>query len=135
MQSIDQLIAKVNYWIAVKNLNGIDAIQQEVKNLDTSAMQLQFSVAKAALLDENDKLTDLLDECLKTNEIPAYYIKTWPLLNEFRNSEYYDTFVDKHRENMNIGEYETPSSNDALLLSESEKDSNELLEDEETMAK
>ena len=36
---------------------------------------------------------------------------------------------------MNIGEYEAPSSNDALLLSESEKDSNELLEDEETMAK
>lgn len=124
MQSIDKLMAQINYWITVKNLEGVSAIESEVNALDVSAMQLQFSVAKAALLNKQEEVSGLLDQCLQRNEIPAYYIKTWPLLNEYRASDEYQLFVEKHREELDIGEYETTANSDALLSTKTDQDEN-----------
>ena len=121
MKSIDKLIAKINYWISIKNLKGVAAIQKEVNLLDVSSMRLEFSVAKAALLNEHKEVSYLLEECLEKDEIPAYYIKTWPLLNEYRASDEYTSFVEKHREELDGGEYEASTDDDILLEEETDE--------------
>lgn len=127
MENLDKHIAQINLWIATKNLEGVSAIQEEVNSLDVSALQLQFSVAKAALLDNHEEVSVLLEKCLETKEIHPYYIKTWPLLNEFRDSEEYKVFVEKHRDDLGFEEYEEPSNNEAMMFTTAEEDSEELL--------
>ncbi len=119
---IDRFIAQINCWIAVKNIDGVSAIQEEVSLLDVSAMQLQFSVAKEALLNNHKMVSDLLDRCLESGEIPAYYIQTWPLLNEFRASDEYKDFKEKHREELEIGEYEPSDDAEDFISATSESD-------------
>lgn len=126
LNSFERIIAQVNYWIAIKNEEGIEAIRSDVESLDVSAMQLQFAVAKAALLNKNAKVRQLLDECVESNEIPAYYIQTWPLLNEFRASDEYARFVEDHRDYLEVGEYETPKKIEGELRSKESSDVDEL---------
>ncbi len=121
MKDIDRFIAQINYWIAIKNIEGVSAIQKEVISLDVSAMKIMFSVAKEALLDNHQKVSDLLDICLEKREIPAYYIQTWPLLNEFRACDEYKRFVERHRDEMEIGEYEPSTDTEEFLSVASEE--------------
>lgn len=107
----DEMCKKVNYWIAVKNAKGIEIIQDEVRGLDVSAMKNQFSVAKYALLNEFDKVSMYLEEAI-LNEIPAWCVKEWPLLNQYRESEQYAKFVELHKELFETNGYE--SSNETI---------------------
>lgn len=125
LQTIDRLISQVNYWICIKNMEGISNIQTEVNSFDVSAMQLQFAVAKSALLDKHKEVAALLDQCLETGEIPAYYIKTWPLLNEFRASSEYIEFVDRHRDELDIVEYEATDNSEEMILPTDEVENEE----------
>lgn len=131
IKAIDKQIAQVNYWIAIKNLEGISAIQDDVNSLDVSAMQLQFSVAKEALLNNYKEVSVLLDQCLRRGEISSYYIKTWPLFNEFRASDEYSDFVEKHKDEFGTGEYEAPTNSETILLSSAEGERDELFDNKE----
>lgn len=106
-------------------MEGISNIQTEVNSFDVSAMQLQFAVAKSALLDKHKEVAALLDQCLETGEIPAYYIKTWPLLNEFRASSEYIEFVDRHRDELDIVEYEATDNSEEMILPTDEVENEE----------
>lgn len=115
-----RITAQINYWIAIKNMEGISAIRKEVTALDVSAMRLQFSVAKEALLNNYNEVSYLLDVCLERREIPAYCIQTWPLFNEFRASPEYERFVERHREEMAVDEYEPARDVEDILTEDSE---------------
>ena len=97
----DKICEQVNLWIAIKNKSGI------VKN--------QFFVAKHALLDEFDQVSIYLEEAIK-KEIPAWCVKDWPLLNQYRESEQYALFVEKHKDLFDTNGYE--SANEAIGDSE-----------------
>ena len=120
MQSLNRLVCRVNYWIAVKKTDGIDAIIKEVDSLDVSALQLPFHVAKAALLDDNEAVLENLEKCIDNNEISSYYIKTWPLLEGFRNSTEYQILIDKHKEYMEIDEFNPTNEGEQLQPSTNE---------------
>ena len=94
---VDKSCEKVNRYIALKNLYGVETIEEEIRNIDVSALRTQFSIAKHALLDEFDDVSELLEEVID-NEIPVSYIKEWPLLNQYRESPQYTLFVEKHKE-------------------------------------
>ena len=116
----DLLVAKINRLIAVKNIDGIDAIRDEVDSLDVSALKLLYASAKAALLDEHEKVSLLLDECLEKKEITPQNIKTWPLYNEYRESNEYKEFVERHKEVFDFGEYTAPTDDEATILKDVE---------------
>lgn len=88
---------KVNYWISVKNLGNFDSIEAEIRNLDVSAMIGRFKVAKYALLDEFEKVTEILEDIIG-NELPACYVEQWPLFIQYRQSDEYKKFRNKHKE-------------------------------------
>lgn len=111
----DKICEQVNLWIAIKNKSGIEKIESEVRALDVSAMKNQFFVAKHALLDEFDQVSIYLEEAIK-KEIPAWCVKDWPLLNQYRESEQYALFVEKHKDLFDTNGYE--SANEAIGDSE-----------------
>lgn len=121
MQSLDTLVCRINYWIAIKNIDGIDAIKKEVDSLDVSALQLSFHVAKAALLDDNKTVLENLEKCIDNNEISSHYIKTWPLLEGFRNSDEYQILIDKYKEYMEIDEFNPTNGSEQLQPSTNEQ--------------
>lgn len=111
----DKMCERVNLWIALKNLIGVDAIEKEVRELDVSAMKTQFSVAKHALLDEFDAISTLLEGVIES-ELPVWCVKDWPLFNQYRESEEYKLFVEKNKDLFDIKGYE--SSNETIGDSE-----------------
>lgn len=89
------LVNRVNCWITIKHLKGIDAISAEVSELDISAMNMKYSIAKYALLNEFDKVSESLEIALE-RDIMIQDVKEWPLFIEYRNSSQYTKFVKKH---------------------------------------
>lgn len=103
---------KVNYYISCKNLDGLDSIRDEVNSIDTSLMALDLAVAKPALLDDHAKVTEILDKIVG-KEISLHHMKTWPLFNQYRQSDEYQILIDRHRE---LFELETYSASDINCL-------------------
>ena len=121
----DFIVATINYWIATKNIDGVSAIQEEVNSLDVSSLRLSFATAKHALLNNHKEVSELLDECLEKRELSANSIKTWPLFNEFRESDEYSKFIEKHKKEFEFGSYVVPSDDEASLLKDAEQEDEE----------
>lgn len=92
-----QLCNKINYWISVKNMAGLEKIEKEINTFDVSAMSGQFKIAKYALLDEYEKISVILEDIIN-KEIPACYVEQWPLFIQYRESESYKQFRSDHKE-------------------------------------
>lgn len=116
---IDRICNKMNYWISLKNSEGIDTIKSEIEQLDVSAMKEQFIVAKYALLDDFEKVSVSLDNLINKEEWPAEVIEEWPLFIQYRSSEEYKKFKEAHTDIFEIKGYvpdsETVDSNKNIL--------------------
>lgn len=110
----DKWINTVNYYISCKNLEGFDSVRKEVENMDTSLMKLRLAIAKPALLNDNYKVSSILEKIIGS-DISVNEIKTWPLLLQYRESEEYKDFMNKHADSFEI---ESCSSDDISCLSE-----------------
>lgn len=110
ISSADKLVIKVNYWIAIKHIDGLAAIQKEVGELDVSVMQDQYHIAKAALLNDYTTVTKLLENWIEKESMAPYYLRNWPLFIEYRSSDEYKEFVENHRDKLDIGAYESSSN-------------------------
>ena len=86
---------KINYWISLKNLYGVEKIREEVTSYDVSAMEGEFKVAKACLLDDFKEINALLEVYLNTNVYPQS-IENWPLFIQYRQSKEYKKFKKEH---------------------------------------
>lgn len=99
------LVNMINYWISMKNNGEFDLIKEDVERFDVSAKSGQFKVAKYALLNDYSKVTEYL-ELVIGREILASSVETWPLFLQFRTSEEYLIFKDKHKDLFEIHEYD-----------------------------
>lgn len=109
----DKWVNTVNYYISCKNLEGLDSIRKEVENMDTSLMKPRLSIAKPALLDDNRCVSSILEGIIGI-DISVYEVKTWPLLLQYRESEEYKCFINKHAD---LFEIESCSADDISCLS------------------
>lgn len=104
-EDIDVKCEQVNMWISIKNGKGIDQIRGEVEGLDVSAMQVQFIVAKYALLDDFEKVNIYLERAID-KDIPAWCVDDWPLFKQYRRSSQYHDFVNLHKDLFETKGYE-----------------------------
>lgn len=104
-KEIDIICEQVNMWISIKNGKGIESIKGEIEELDISAMQTQFAVAKYALLDDFDKVNMYLEEAIN-KDIPAWCVNEWPLLKQYRNTSQYQEFANLHKDLFETKGYE-----------------------------
>lgn len=84
---------QVNYMIALKQQG--KSIETLLAHFDVSAMDVQFNIAKNCLLDNHDKVYDLLSEVCP-QKIPAVAIRDWPLFIDFRKTQRYEQFKSEH---------------------------------------
>jgi hypothetical protein len=67
-------------------LGQFEKIKKEVEDVDISAAQPRYKLAKLALLDKNDQFFDLFD---KQSDLDEIYLHEWPLFISLRESEAY----------------------------------------------
>lgn len=86
-KSSTQLIAKINMWVAQKNLNGSKAIALEVEGWDTATLSARYRLAKYALLDQHEKAYELVKSLLDSKDLEPDEWRGWPLLEGVRSYE------------------------------------------------
>jgi hypothetical protein len=75
---------RVNRWIAMKELDGVESINQELSSWDTADLPRRFELARLTLLDEHGRALDLLLKLVDEDEIRAFDWHGWPLFKDLR---------------------------------------------------
>lgn len=74
---------------------GDTAYKKEIEKMDCSALGGLYKVCKELLLDNYDNVMNLL-EFYYPKEIKKEQIQNMPIFADFRNTDYYQQFIDKH---------------------------------------
>ena len=81
----NRFAVRVNRWIALKRLKGIDSIRDEVAKWDISALENKFRLAQLVLLDDPSAI-DMACVMTRDEEITQESIDTWPLFENIRDA-------------------------------------------------
>jgi hypothetical protein len=92
-KEIDQIVAQINYWQAIKWKGEFSSIQKDVRNADFSAKDSLFILAQHTLLDEYDEAFSLIPDVLKTDKLNFESLDEWPLFKELRKQDKYKDIV------------------------------------------
>lgn len=94
IEHIDRLMFFINYLNARKQLKY--NISKELTTLDVSACTDNFKIAKLCLEDKNEEVFEFINKTYP-NSFNAIELRDWPIFINFRNTTYYETFVEEHR--------------------------------------
>lgn len=86
-KEIDQTVAQINYWQAIKWSGDFSSILKDVQNADFSAKDSIFILAQHVLLDEYEQAFNLMPDVLKTDKLNFKDVVDWPLFKELREQE------------------------------------------------
>lgn len=98
LSEAEQRMAKVNLWIARKNLDGPDSIRSEVTAWDVSGSDEIYDFAKVCLLEELDAAFAMLPVMIERDKIGGKELATWPLLAPLREDPRIEGFADIMRD-------------------------------------
>lgn len=101
LQFSDRLMYRINYINAAKQLGETELVQNELKELDVSATEDQFKIAKECLEDHFDVVFTMLNKTYP-NSFQAIAIKEWPIFIGFRKTDYYKKFIELHKDDFAI---------------------------------
>ena len=87
-------IYEVNFINALK-LQGKN-VEKLIKEFDVSIATDEFKIAKECLLDNHGVVYDMLTKTYP-DSFNANHIREWPIFIRFRESEYYQKFIDEHK--------------------------------------
>ena len=103
MENAQKLSYVINKLNAKKHLFGMEKVQNEILQIDVSGMEIMFKVAKNLLLEEYSTILEDLEQCYPHN-YDVYALQTWPIFIEFRKTDKYKKFREKHKDT--FGQYE-----------------------------
>lgn len=90
-----KMYSKINNWLSYKRLGKFDKVKNKVLDDDFSAYTLDFQVCQQALLDNNEKVFELMKEALENNILCSEDIESWPVFDEFKETELYSQLKSK----------------------------------------
>jgi hypothetical protein len=90
-----ELQTEVNEWIARKRQDSAASIAPEVREWDVSAAAGRFQLARAALLDDLDRVFELLPSLIDQGEVTLTNFVSWPLLQEAREDSRAETLLEQ----------------------------------------
>ena len=93
----DKLNCKVNYWQSMKRRNKFEDVKTEIENLDISAYEKIYKLAKEVLLEEYGNAIQTL-ELIYKKDITSNELEEWPLFLEFRETKEFKEFKEKHND-------------------------------------
>lgn len=96
--SQDKSIANINVWLCVKRLGKFDSIREEVVKADYSDRQSNIKLSYYALLNNKEKVFELLEEVLRNydEEEVRMNILRWPVLAEYKEEPEYISISAKY---------------------------------------
>ncbi len=103
---IHKQMARVNYWIAKIEINGLNDIKSEIENFDVTALDKSFLLAKNILLCKYKEATMVIEELCEKKELTSLEIENWPLFNKYRNTNEYKEFKNSHPELVSVASLE-----------------------------
>jgi hypothetical protein len=80
----ERTVAQLNLWLSHKRIGDWTTVRKEAETADYSAKSLRLQLGLAALLDDTDKFVALLPRALQADEIKAYEVNTYPIMEEVR---------------------------------------------------
>ncbi|MEX2376148.1 MAG: hypothetical protein WD942_11290 [Dehalococcoidia bacterium] len=84
----EKLLALCNRWIAEKyRANSEIDLREEVSAWHVGHLSNEFSVARAALLDDFDALPGLVRVAVASGDIAVSNLRSWPLFRSFRETD------------------------------------------------
>lgn len=120
----DKLMYRINYIIAAKQLNELGLVKHELDELDVSATESQFKIAKECLSENFENAYKMLNESYPKS-FDAVAIKEWPIFIDFRNTDYYEKFVREHEADFAIQQIDDAQNEfDELLKMDEATDNN-----------
>jgi len=94
--TIPKTYAQLNCWLCEKRLHGLDKVKTELAKQDFSDKTIVIQLALAALKEEEDSFFDLLPRAINSEELPVKYLFDFPILEEMRQSEKFEEFVNSN---------------------------------------
>lgn len=85
IQTSAQLL-RVNGWIARIRLHGLESCRGEIESWDTSASAAEYKAAKQILLQNDERATELVEECLSDGTFTIANLAEWPLFHWMREA-------------------------------------------------
>jgi len=80
-----RLVFTVNRWIALKSLGRFAECKRQVERFETSSRSRDHTLAKLALLGEDEKAFELAQKMIRDDELKPEFLLTWPLLKDVRD--------------------------------------------------
>ena len=105
LDSKDQKMYEINYINALKQLGNKKEATNLIEQLDVSIATDNFRIAKECLANNNKKVYDMLQQTYP-DSFRALEIREWPIFLNFRESKYYQKFVNEHLTDFEIQEIE-----------------------------
>lgn len=82
------LIAKINYWLSVKYQGRFSEIKTDIEEIDISAKDKKYELAKMALLEKNKEFFELLPQVLEPKgDTSISMAQEWPLFKVQRRNK------------------------------------------------
>lgn len=96
---------RVNYMICLKQLNETKELNNQLKSYSTVNKAMRFKIAKKLIANDYQNINEEIEKCYTLDnkdedkeKITPWAILTWPLFMEYRQTEYFKKFVEKHKE-------------------------------------
>lgn len=124
LKNEDKIIYQINRLIAKKHIDGLASTKEEIERFDVSGMENKYTIAKKLLLEENDKVNELL-KIDYPKSFDFNMIQTWPIFIEYRQSKEYKEFIDEHQTEYAM--YELKDSDEETCKSELGETNNDQL--------
>lgn len=95
----NKIVFEIDYIIALKQ-QGKDT-SELTDNMDVSIAIDKYKIAKECLINNHKNVYDILSRSYP-DSFNAIMIRDWPLFKEFRETEYYTTFVNEHKSDFDV---------------------------------
>jgi hypothetical protein len=94
LPQISKHMAKVNIWLALKGLHGLDSIRADVEAWDVSGSDELFQFAKYCLLEDLDNSFALAATLVERDKLDGKSLAMWPLTEVMRRDSRIQKFKD-----------------------------------------
>ena len=109
LEHSNKIMCQINWLNAKKHKEGIERTQADIEKLDVTGMEKLYSVAKNLLLENYETIEEDLESCYP-HDYNSYFIHTWPIFIDFRKTEHYQHFRERHQEDFEQYDF-TPKNN------------------------
>lgn len=86
-------ICTFNLWLCLKRQGRLKEIEAKIQKFNPSMFSLKFVVARLALLGVDLEAFTILGTALDSSQITVDELLTWPILEEFREHEFFREFA------------------------------------------